>query len=362
MANIALRLPALLLALTFFLAACDAGGPDAADLSTTSIIVANQGNFSDANGSVTVYDPTAGAASPLASDLVSTVQSAFVWADTLYVLANTANRIDVFNLETGARRTIDGVLSPRYMARTPDGRAYVTSLYGSESSFSGGNVLVVDLDAGTVDKTIPVGDNPEGIAIVDTLAFVANSGFGSGSTVSVIDVGRDEVIATIDVGCDGPRFVLEDDEEDVWVTCSGRDIYDENFNLVDQTDGAIRVLNADSLLVEDRLEIDGQIETAGPGQDAAMASEIGQLFVVVDAQTILRFDTRSNELVGEMVPAGDTPIGAVAFDGVEQRVYVGRVPGFTEPGSVDVLDLHGAAVDSFQAGVSPTYVTFRHTE
>ncbi|HEX7072029.1 MAG TPA: DUF5074 domain-containing protein [Rhodothermales bacterium] len=346
-----------------FLAACDSSDPgDDLEPVTTGVFVANQGSFTDANGSVSLHDPRSGETSSFLGSVGSTVQSLFVHNDALYVIANSGNRIHVVSLAGGAATTIDNVLSPRYMARTSDSTAYVTSLFGAPGSFSGGKVFEINLRRSTVIDSVDVGDNPEGIAVVDTLAFVANNGFGFGRTVSVINTRTTEVVTTLDVDCDGPRFVLADDDPEVWVLCTGQTFYDDQGNPSGTTNGAIRIIDPETLQITERLDVDGQIMTVGPGQDAALSTGLQQVFVVVDANRILRYDTRSNERIAEIGPLAGDPIGAVGFNPVQERIYVGRVPGFTQAGSVTILDLSGDSLGTFQAGVAPTYFAFRQAD
>ena len=353
----------LLLTVIALLPACDSSDPlDDVRTVTTGVLVANQGSFTDANGSVTLHDPRSTETSVYLEALGSTVQSLFLHDGVLYVMANSANRIDVVPLDGGAQETISGVLSPRYMALVNDSTAYVTSLFESASSFSGGKVFAINLVENAVIDSITVGDNPEGIAVIDTLAFVANNGFGSGTTVSVIHTERGEVVQTVDVGCDGPRFVLADDDPQVWVLCTGLTTFDGSGNPVGQTNGAIRIIDPETLEIIERIDLEDQIMTVGPGQDAAISPGFQTIFVVLGTDRVLRFDTRSNDRLAEIGPLEGDPIGAVAFDPVEERIYLGRVPGFTEAGSVTVHNLQGEEVDRFQAGVAPTHMVFQQAD
>lgn len=351
-------LPALLSLI--LVSACDSTSSD--DTPTpvvTGILVTNQGNFSDANGSITLHDPRTGTTSTFLDNAGSTIQSLFAHRGNLYVLENSANRIRI--ISNGDWSTL-GVLSPRYMTLVNDSLAYITSLFGGPSEFSGGKVFALDLNRAELVDSVTVGDNPEGVAVVDTLAFVANNGFGSGSTVSVIDAVRHEVVETVDVGCDGPRFVLADDDLDVWVLCTGATMYDGSGQVTGTTNGAIRIIDPETRSIVERIDLDGQIATAGPGQDAVLSLGLQQLFVVLETNRIVRFDTRSNDQIAEFGPVEGAPIGAIGFEPINERVYLGHVPGFTESGQVTIHNLQGDQVDSFTAGVAPTYFLFQSAD
>lgn len=89
-------------------------------------------------------------------------------------------------------------------------RAYVANS-GSHT------VTAIDTASRAVLETIPVGDNPSGIAITPDggLAYVANSGSG---TVSVIDTTVNEVVATIEVGVSPQDIVITPDGALLYVT------------------------------------------------------------------------------------------------------------------------------------------------
>lgn len=339
------------------------GGHEEPDPVTTGVFVANQGSFTDGNGSVSVYDPQAGIANAAAvTGLGSIVQSLRFHEGRLYVVANTGNRIDVYDPATLTRTgQVTGLLSPRYMAVAGE-KAYVTNLYGAPGSFTGGRVAVLDLASQAKVKDIAVGDNPEGIVVVGRRAYVAHHGFGSGRTLSVIDTATDAVVDTIDVGCDGPRYLLADAEEEVYVFCTGQTLYDDQYNPIGETDGAVRVLDGATGEIIARFDVDGRLGTEGPGQDAYYAPEAEEAYVVLDGHTVLRFDTAANAEAGRLGPLAGAPIGAVAYDDVAGRLYVGHVPDYTTSGTVTVHDRAGAEVDRFTAGIAPTYIAFRRAE
>src|SRR5690606_11358855 len=135
--------------------------------------------------------------------------------------------------------------------------------------------------------------------------------------------------------------VIADDDPEVWGFCTGNTIYDGSGTVVDQTSGGVRIIDPATLAVSEHLEVDGQISTVGPGQDAVHSPGLQQIFVVVDANRLLRFDTRSNQQIAEIGPLDGDPIGAIGFEPIAERLYIGRVPGFVESGTVTIHNLQG---------------------
>ncbi len=336
---------------------CDSAGENDSGPVVDGVYVINQGNFGDGNGSVTVLEPGANLARrDEITGLGSILQSAALIDGRLYLMANSADRIDIFDAETLEQTgQISGIVSPRYMIAA-DGTAFVTNFYANSGNFTGGSVTVIDLTENEKVDVIAVGDNPEGMALVGQRLYVANHAFGAGTTLSVIDLTTLAVQDTIDVDCDGPRFIIADSDEDVFVFCTGRTIYDDEFNVVGETDGAVRVLDGRTGEIVQRIAIDGRIGTEGPGQDAFHAGEAARIYAVKDQSTVLVFDTVTNMLLSEMGPFQGDAIGSVAFDEQREILYLGRAAGFVEAGSVTVHSDGGDQVGAANAGVAPSFI------
>lgn len=323
---------------------------------TTAVYVGNQGNFSDANGSVTRYDPMTQDLTPDAIPNLNTlVQSITLHGDRGYVMANTSDRIDVFDTTTDTRISqIIGVPSPRYMTIVDDSTAYVSNLFDN-------TVTVLNLIDNCPEKTVPVGANPEDIAVVGPRAYVANNGFGGDSTLTVIDIATRTVIDTIDLGCDGPRMLEVDGQGEVWVFCNGNTVYNDDFTeIIEQTNGQVVVLGGRSGVVIARFELDAQIGAASAGQDAFYDPVTDRAFVV-QGQRILVFNTTNNTMLDPIDIPGEEAIGGVAYDAAADRMYLARITGFTTTGFVSIHDLSGAETGRFDAGIIPASIVLQQT-
>lgn len=326
-----------------------------AQLVTTGVYVGNQGNFSDANGTVTYYEPASGnVIVDAVPNLNTLVQHITLHGDTGYIVANTSDRIDMFDLNTRERTgQITAVAGPRFLAVADDGTAYVTNLFSN-------TVTILDLVNSTTAGTIPTGSNPEDIVFLGTHAFVANHGFGFDSTLTRIDTETNLVTTTIDLGCDGPRVLELDGQQDIWAVCTGKTVYNSDFTeIIEQTSGQVVVLNEAGTVLE-RFERDAQLGTAAAGQDSFHDPVTDQLFVVQDP-SILRFDTTTNTFLDTIELSGTDPIGGIAYDASNDLLYVARVPDYTSAGYVSLHTLDGMETDRFTTGIAPTTIALVQT-
>ena len=341
-------------------AGCDSTDPEES-LSTTGMVIANQGNFGDGNGSVMLLDVETGNVTTLAAGFGSIVQSIELQGGSVHVVANSAGRVDIRDLETGdLTGQVTGLSSPRYMVTLNPNTAYVTNIF--DQGFTGGHVNILDLTLGSIVKTLDVGENPEGLVAVGGQVYVANHGFGAGQTLSVINTVAEEVSRIIDVECDGPRTLLVDREVELWVLCTGQTLFDDQFNVIGETPGEIVLLDGTTGTEVTRFVLTSRIATAGPGQDAFYSDEEQELYVVLDQDKVLRINTGANTIVDTFGPFDGAPIGAVAYDADSDLLYLGRVPGFSANGTITVHDRAGVQVDTHPAGVAPSYLALIREE
>ena len=321
---------------------------------TLQVYVGNQGNFSDANGSVSLYSPEDGSVDvDVVPGLNTLVQSISIHNGAGYIIGNTSDRIDVIDLETNQRvAQIREVSSPRFMEIASDDKAYVSNLFAN-------SITIIDLVNNAVVGSISVGVNPEDIVVIDDKAYVANYGFGTAdSTLSVIDVATDSVLDTITPGCDGPRFLEADQDSELWVFCNGKTVFNEDFTeIIEETNGEVVVFDSGSGLEVARIELDAQTGATSLGQDAWYDPTSNRMFFVKGV-SILVFDASTNELSSTIEISGEEEIGAVAYDPGADVLYLGRVTGFTSSGFVSIHNMEGAEVDRFAAGVAPAFIAF----
>lgn len=341
----------LTLILAVVLSGCDLLGENEAEdtpaVSTAGVYVANQGNFGDGNGSVTFYTPEDENSQPtFISDLQSTVQGIAISDSSLLVMSNSAARIDVFAADDATQEAqITELSGPRYATIAEEETAYVT-----DQAFAGPSSVRVLDRSGTepqLSSTIEVSGTPEGITTAGSRVYAALGAFGDTTLVAAIDRQENTLEEEIDVDCT-PRSIAADGDGDVFALCSNS--------------ATAVILDAARGTVASRLSLPDTAETAfNVGQPASYAPAAQELYVATDSG-VVRIDTESNTVATTLEVDGPAPIGAVAYDGLREELYVATVPSFTERGTVTIYDRDGVETGSFQAGIAPTYIEFRRIE
>ncbi|MBN2731566.1 MAG: hypothetical protein JXR26_03960 [Balneolaceae bacterium] len=340
----------LFLAATLVFVGCNDAGNDPEPPQISSVYITNEGNFSDANGSVTSFDPQTESTiqqvfqNANGRPLAGIIQSTSIIDDRMYIVLNSADKIEVVDAESfTSTGTIELSNTPVSIVQAADNQAYVSNLYAN-------NVSVIDLESlEETGTTIPVGMNPQAMVRVGSRVFVANNGFGNDNTVSVIDVESESVTNTITVG-NGPADLVVDQSDRIWVVCNGLIAYDEDFNRDPENDipGSIYLIDGTTATIA------GQIETGGHPTGLALNEQTGRGFLLNDGVQIVNM----NSLQIEAEPFSERHFNAIANSANEDLIYVGQSKGFTQPGQAIRYDLNGVAVDSFTVGIAPRGFNF----
>ena len=319
------------------------------------VYVANQGNFSTNDGSITWYNLSTGQAREVLSNFGTLAQSITLYGEFGYVASNTSDAVDILRLSTNERvGQIPAIASPRYIAVVSREKAYVSQLWSSQ-------VSVVDLPSNSVVATVSTGTNPEDIAVVGDRAFVANSGFGKDSTLTVIDTQNDAVVETLDLGCDGPRHLEVDRQGELWAFCNGNTVYNADFTeILERTNGAALVLNPEAGGVIKRIDFDFQSGASALGQDSHYSPDSEEIFLIRnDSALVVIFDTATNEYKETLTLPGPESVGGLAYDATARLLYVGRFVSFTVPGFVQILNRDNLSeAGRFDAGIAPAHLVF----
>jgi hypothetical protein len=244
-----LKLKLAIFALSTFLFSCSN------DLETTNttantktyngILVLNEGGFTNSNSSISFLSKDF---SELIPNIFSTVnpnivmgdvaQSMLVSGDKIYVVVNNSNKLLVLNRYTLQQigNISTGLVNPRFMA-IKNNILYL-SCWGIASVSTDDYIAVINTnDLSTLPKIL-VAEGPEKMTLNNNELFVAHKGgFSNGKTISVINISNNTITNTINTGDIPENLAIYNNQ--LFVFCSGKIVYDTNWNIINQTGGKI---------------------------------------------------------------------------------------------------------------------------
>ncbi len=331
----------------------DSDPPDRPTISTADVFVSNQGNFADANGTVTAFNVESGQ-SETAISPSAVIQSVEVLEDQLFVMAG--DRVDIYDIESLSRvGEIDGVTNARYILFGGQDLALITNIaqFDSEGNVTAPpSVSLVDLQENEVISSLELDGSPSGIALASNLIFVAKGGFGVSNEVAAIsidlDAGELELEDNIDVGC-APTFLFSLGTDRISGLCN-----------TEEGEGQYIIITPAEMGVSVRQDLGGTVQTAsGAGQKGYFSSSANVVLAVVDQERIVVMEAGTGNVEDELGPFDGNPIGGVAYDEVERLIYLARPVGdFQTTGEVTVHSTDGEEVGRFDAGISPSHIVF----
>jgi hypothetical protein len=313
------------------------------------VFVVNEGNYGSGNGTISFYSRQT---KEVSQDIFGTendgaalgdvVQSMSIYNGKAYIVVNNSSKVEV--VESGhfeSKGTIEGLTSPRYFVALNSSKAYVSD-WGS----TGGNVSVVDLSSNTVSATIDVkGTGPENMLITDNKLFVINSGgWGSDSTISVIDTDADTLLSVITVG-DNPRGMQLDVNGKLWVLCGG--IMDWN-NPANDTKGKLVQLDPENYNIEQTFEFS---TTDYHPSDLIINDEKNKFYYIYNSG-VYEFDITNPAFSSSALISGS--FYAIGYDAETDYIYAADPIDYVQSGTVyRYVAANGQLVDSFSAGIIP---------
>ncbi len=318
---------------------------------TKGIVVVNEGLFGQNNSSITYYNlkdkkvtQDAYANSNNGNKLGDTANDMKISGGKGYIVVNQSKKVevvDIKNFTSAGAVDFTNLGSPRSICIV-NADAYVTT-YGN-------NVVKFNTATLNVLKEIPVGSKPEGIVYNSGYLFVANSGWGSGSTVSVIKTSADSSVKSIAVGVN-PRVMLTDSKY-VYAVCS-----DNYFSPTGRK--GIYKIEVSSLTLKDSL-----IFTDAPS-DATIGD--GEIFLIHNAG-IATIDLTNFTVTNDSLISSQTvnPLGygiySIAYDSESNLLYLGNPKDYTQNGEVAFFDLSGKEKGRFATGINPGTIVIYKSE
>lgn len=340
--------------MVFLLFSCKKEDPEpvVVDQLSNGMLVLNEGLFQQNNSSVSWISFSSGSVlngffeTKTQRALGDTGNDMERYGGKIYIVVNVSSTVEVLDAKTFTSlkqiQMQEGGVSkqPRALAFA-NGKAYVTCYDGF--------VDVIDTNSLNVIQRIPVGLNPEGLAVSGNFLYVANSGGLNtptmDSTVSVIDLNTHSETERITVGLN-PGDVTIDNEGDIYVIRRG------NYGSVPSR----------------MVRIDGQdhnvVETLS--FDASGISEMGTKFLV----SYYNFSTSQSSigLFNPLTESMETPdfvdlsqvstLYGVQYHPSTNRIYCLDAMNFTNSGYVRMYSSSGSYITSYHVGLNPSKIVF----
>lgn len=333
---------------SLFLISCEESSDTEPSPFGTGVFFVNEGNFLDADGTISHYDPSTGV---VTHDLFGknnseralgdVVQSMTIEGDRGYIVVNNSNKIEVVDIKTFKSIESIELSLPRYF--TVKGNfGYATEWVSYDQP---GRVAIIDLERLTIVHTVTVGFYPEHLFITNGKIFVANSG---SNTISVIDEVSHEVIETLEAG-NSPSFFALDTNNKLWVLCTGG--YDENYNPLNN--GKLDRVNPETLALE---------------QSVNLSQNVGGRLMIDPSRSLL-FYWSGGEIYKHSITATEAtepfilaPEGTffygLGIDPGSGEIFAGDATGFAANGSVFRYSDDGSLIEVIEAGRGPNSFVF----
>lgn len=325
-------------------------------LSDRAVYVVNEGSFGSGNASITMINLTNGQIFPDAFQSANGIplgdlaQSMTISGDRGYIVVNVSKKVEVVNASTmQSIGTITGFDGPRYLVVNGN-KAYVSDWFSNR-------VAVVDLATNTIIKNITTGEGPEQMIVAGSRLFVTNvGGWGSDSTVTVINLNADSVEATLNVGFN-PNSLQLDASGKLWVLCGGSIGPDFTGGTTDDIAGTLIKINPSTLVTELTLPMNA----ADHPSKLQINGSKTTLYYLLGSDGynggITTMSSSSNTL--PLSVSINRNFYGLGVDPVTGMIYGGYSPGFTQSGYVFRYQSSLILMDSVVAGIGPNGFCFR---
>jgi hypothetical protein len=344
----------LFLAFLVVFSACTKSNNSDPIVDINDVIVINEGNFSSATGSVSVYNsikklPTLGVFEVANGfPVAGTIQNMVAFGDSYYVVTNASDKvlrvkntdfslIKNFRNEGGNTNFINpynfvGVGNKGYVANWG---TYNNTTFAFENGF----ITILNLDNNTIISKIALSGQPQNVLVFNNNLYVSLAGTDK---IAVFNTANDTKITDITVGFGADKMLLDKNNK-IWVLCGGGNLVRVNpaNNVVEQTFSNVPVSGYNEKMV------------LNDAKDKIywLITPFGQ------PCKVYTMDISATNIPTNAIITRDNLYGL----GIDKNniLYVGDSKGFTSNGVVYRYDAQGTFLDQFSAGIAPNGFVFR---
>lgn len=347
-----------LLVMLVIIAGCsdDDSGPSGKYVS--GVLVVNEGNFNDADGTISYYNPLT---ETIETNIFSranneaalgdVVQSVTIHGDYAYIIVNNSNKVEVVNSNTMESITSFESMMPRYMA-IANGKGYLTEWDADWSTFiHDSKVLVIDLLTHSVTSTIKTGSGAEQIVLANGKLYVSDS---FSNTITVIDPNTDEVVSTITTDFYSISGLVADGNDNVWGVYSGSTDWSVT-PAVPANDGALVRVNTSDDIVDLVVSLNINISSK-----MAMNNSGSKLYCYSGTDVYIIDIAGSSPTVSKII----SEASAISFYGIgvdpsNGDIYLADSKAFQGNGTGYRFSADGTKIGTFDTGRGPNGFIFK---
>lgn len=301
------------------------------------LFVANEGNYGDENGSISVINED-GVINTI-ENVGDVVQSLLVHNDNLFVIVNNSHKIKVFNIFEDGKLTLSKEIdtdnsSPREMVIFED-KLYFTN-------WNTKDVKSLNLSTYMIESSTPIDGLPESIVATKeelVVGIMMNDDYSDSSRVVKIDPITNNIINTVEVGAGPTSLVVNDD-----VLYVARTFYDDNWNAFHGTSTIENFINREKSSPPPRINI----VNYGAG------TVCGGSIHLYSRKIYRSFEGGVAALNQDLTVNESSKIGnydennVYSVETIGDRVYVGTYDGY-----VKILTEDNIEISSYEVGIFP---------
>jgi DNA-binding beta-propeller fold protein YncE/predicted small lipoprotein YifL len=313
--------------------------------------VTNEGPFGSGTGTITFIGNNEEVSQNIYQtvnneDLGNIVQSMTIYNNNAYIVVNNSHKIIVANRFTMEKIAIiegDNINNPRNFVAV--GNTGYISNWGNTSTTTDDFITIVNLETNEITGTIPVGEGPEDMIVIENKIYVNLQGaHHQNNKVEVIDTDSNTISTTITVG-DVPTSILKDDNGAIWVLCSGN----PNYATAGETSGKLVKIENDEVTLTFNFEGMLHPEHLTLNNNDLIYTFGGKVYTTSITATEL-----------------NTTIALENLDGVyyvikarSGKLYTTNGGDFASEGTLKVFDLEtNTELNTFLTGISPGSIVF----
>ena len=308
----------------------------------SGVFIVNQGKFGDGTGTITYFDRDTTLIQNVfqtengGSVLGNIAQSMYSINNKTYIAINNASKIEVVNTNDFTKVTsIEGLAQVRYMISSDIGNSLYASSWGADGT--SGVLYEINTATDRIVSQLQTGGGLENMVADGSEIYVTKSGgFGTDSLVLRYDISRSVIEKEYVVG-DNPVGIIKDNEDEIWVLCTGAFDFTNPDN--NTAGGLYR-------LTDDQAEL--KLELAN-GANNLVVDKASNKVYHLDGEGIKVIDLSTMQ--SSLFASGF--YYALGFDPKDQKVYAADAKDFASNGEVIIFNRNRSEEQRLKAGIIP---------